>query len=97
MVAKGLFSLLPCLFVKGLYPLPRGLFVRGLSPLPCSMVVFLAAWSKSYLVASFVTNSCILRSGVLTFWGGFIRLCCDLGVFFSVAICVVFNGLLILD
>ena len=43
------------------------------------MVDFLAAWSKSFLIASFIIKS---GTGVLTFWVGFIRLCSDLGVFF---------------
>ena len=59
------------------------MFVRELSPVPCSMVDFLAAWSKLFLTASFVINSSILLPGVLTFWGGCIGLCSDLGVFFS--------------
>ena len=76
---QGTISFPSYLFVRRLYPLSSCLFIRGLSPLPCSMVDFLAAWSKSFLVASFVIKS---GTGVLTFWGGFIRLCSDLGVFF---------------
>ena len=58
-----------------------------------------------------VANSGILFTGVLIFWGSLIRFCSDLampvlfvvifsvisGVFFSVALSVVFNGLLIID
>ena len=97
MVVWGLFPLPFCLSVRGLYPLPSCLLVRGLSPLVCSMVDFLAAWSKSFLVTSFVINSGILLTGALTFWSRFIILCSDLGVFLCVTLCVVFNGLLIVD
>ena len=113
MVVRGLFPLPSCLFARGyilsllvflsgdyiLFPLSSisSILVRGLSPITCSIVDYLAAWSKSFLVASFVINSGILLTGVLTFWGEFIILCSNLGVFLSVILCVVFNGLLIVD
>ena len=78
---RGLCPLLPCVFVRGLYLLPSCIFVTGLCPLPCSTVDFLAARSKSFLVVTFVINSGILLTDVLTFWGGSIRLCSDMGCF----------------
>ena len=61
------------------------------------MVGFLAAWFKSFVTASYVLNNAILLTGAFTFWSRFIRLCSDLGVFFSVTLCVVLNGLPIVD
>ena len=56
---QGTISFPSYLFVRGLYPLSSCLFIRGLSPLPCSMVDFLAAWSKLHL---------LLLKVVLGFW-----------------------------
>ena len=88
--ARGLSPLL-CLFVWIIRPLPSCLFFSGLSP------PLLYGWFLGCLVyiASFVINSGILLTGVLTFWDEFIVLC--LGVFFSVTLWVKFNGLLIVD
>lgn len=54
---------------------------------------FLATRSKSFLVVYFIFCY-ILLIGVLSFWGRFFRLRCDLGVFLSATMCVVFNVLL---
>lgn len=100
---RGLYPPPSCLFFKGLCPLPTCLFVRGLSPHHCSLVVVLAALSKSFLVVSFVINSDILLTWVLTFCGEFIMLCFNfsvpfilvvifsviVGMFFSVILSVV--------
>ena len=112
----GLYLLLSSMVAWGLYPLPSSMVVTDYL---LSLLVFLSYalsfvhWVVYYpfLVASFAINIGILLTGVLTFWGGLIRLCSDLampvlfvlifsvilGGFFSLTLSVVFNGLLIVD
>ena len=80
-----------------LCPLSSFLFVRELLSVPFHMVDFLAACSKSFLIPSFVISSGILLTSALTFLWRVIRLCSNLGVFFPVTLCVVFNELVIVN
>ena len=81
----GLYLFPSPMVAWGLYPLPSSMFVTDYL---LSLLVFLSYalsfvhWVVYYpfLVASFAINIGILLTGVLTFWGGLIRLCSDLAM-----------------